>query len=64
MGKMNRKEAREQAFILVFEKSFRDEPVPEIIEAAKEELNDRLDGGKYVCPIPKGVKPAAINPGK
>lgn len=37
---------------------------PSIIEAAKEELNDRLDGGKYVCPIPKGVKPAAINPGK
>ena len=27
---------------------------PSIIEAAKEELNDRLDGGKYVCPIPKG----------
>ena len=37
---------------------------PSIIEAAKEELNDRLEGGKYVCPIPKGVKPAAINPGK
>ena len=33
---MNRKEAREQAFILVFEKSFHDEPVPELIEAARE----------------------------
>lgn len=33
---MNRKEAREQAFILVFEKSFHDDPIPEIIEAAKE----------------------------
>lgn len=33
---MNRKQAREQAFILVFEKSFHDEPVPELIEAARE----------------------------
>lgn len=35
-GNMNRKEAREQAFILIFEKSFHDQPVPEMIEAAKE----------------------------
>lgn len=33
---MTRKEAREQAFILVFEKSFHDEPIPELIEAARE----------------------------
>ena len=33
---------------------------PETLKAAKEELNKRLGGGKYVCPIPKGVKPQAI----
>ena len=33
---MNRTEAREQAFILVFEKSFHDQPIPEMIEAARE----------------------------
>ncbi len=31
---MKRSVAREQAFILVFEKSFRDESIPEIIESA------------------------------
>lgn len=31
---MTRKEAREQAFILIFEKSFRDEPMEEIIADA------------------------------
>jgi len=30
---------------------------PEIIEKAKAELNERLEGGKYICPIPKGLKP-------
>lgn len=35
---------------------------PEIIEKAKAEFNARLDGGKYVCPIPKGIKPQAIGP--
>ncbi|MDL2248189.1 amidohydrolase, partial [Tyzzerella sp. OttesenSCG-928-J15] len=34
---------------------------PELIEKAKAELNDRLDGGKYVCPIPKGIKPRKIS---
>jgi transcription antitermination factor NusB len=31
---MNRREAREQAFLLVFEKTFKNDPLPEIIEAA------------------------------
>lgn len=50
---MNRKEAREQAFILVFEKSFRDEPVPEIIEAAKE--GRELPGDAYMEQAAEGV---------
>ena len=35
---------------------------PETIEAAKAELKDWLapDGGKYIPPIPKGVKPRSI----
>lgn len=33
---------------------------PDTLKAAKDELNKRLGGGKYVCPIPKGVKPRAI----
>ena len=37
---------------------------PKLIEAAKEELKKRLGGGKYVPPIPKDVKPMAINPKK
>ena len=35
---------------------------PEWIEAAKEELCDRLDGGHYIPPIPAGVKPSVIDP--
>ena len=35
---------------------------PETIEAAKAELKERLapDGGKYIPPIPKGVKPRSM----
>ena len=33
---MTRKQAREQAFALVFEKSFHDEPMEDIIRAAKD----------------------------
>ncbi len=33
---------------------------PQIAEEAKVEHNKRLGGGKYVCPIPAGVKPQAI----
>lgn len=35
---------------------------PEIIVKAKEEFESRLEGGKYVCPIPAGIKPQAIGP--
>ena len=31
---MNRREAREQAFFLIFEKTFKDEPLEEILEDA------------------------------
>lgn len=31
---------------------------PEIIEAAKAELNEKLEGEHYVCPIPSDVMPA------
>ena len=36
---------------------------PDKLEAAKAELKDRLagDGGKYLPPIPKGVKPRSMN---
>lgn len=37
---------------------------PETIEAAKAELNKRLGGGKYNPPIPKEIRPQAINPKK
>jgi aminobenzoyl-glutamate utilization protein B len=36
-----------------------------LVKAAKEELHRRLapEGGRYVCPIPPGIKPRAIAPG-
>lgn len=37
---------------------------PETIEKAKEELKKRLGGFKYENPIPKEVRPMAINPKK
>lgn len=40
---MNRKSARENAFILVFEKNFRDEPLTSIIEDAIEARNFEYD---------------------
>ena len=40
---MNRKTARENAFILVFEKNFRDEPLTSIIEDAIEARNFEYD---------------------
>lgn len=50
---MTRKEAREQAFILVFEKSFRDESMEEIIKSA---LEDRLiESDEYVETAANGV---------
>ena len=32
---------------------------PEIIAEAKAELEEKLEGAKYVCPIPADIKPAA-----
>lgn len=40
---MTRREAREQAFLLIFEKSFREESMEEIIEAAVEARAIRED---------------------
>ena len=37
---------------------------PDKIEEAKKELKKRLGGGSYVPPIPKDVRPMAINPKK
>ena len=34
---------------------------PELLEQAREELNRRLKGSKYECPIPKGVVPRALS---
>lgn len=34
---------------------------PELLAKVKEEHNRRLKGGKYECPIPKGVKPRIIS---
>ena len=33
---------------------------PDIIAQAQAELQERLHGAGYVCPIPKGVKPSAV----
>ncbi|MBQ8813925.1 MAG: amidohydrolase [Lachnospiraceae bacterium] len=33
---------------------------PSLVEAAKAELMDTLDGEHYICPIPDGCKPRAI----
>jgi aminobenzoyl-glutamate utilization protein B len=33
---------------------------PRIIDEAKAELKERLEGSAYVCPIPKHVKPSPI----
>jgi len=33
---------------------------PEVVAQAKAELQETIEGTKYVCPIPSGVKPSAI----
>ena len=37
---------------------------PELLKKAKEEHTRRLKGGKYECPIPKGVRPHTISGNK
>lgn len=44
---MKRSEAREQAFILIFERSFRDEDIDEIIEQAQISRNLAVDDYAY-----------------
>lgn len=45
--KMKRSESREQAFILIFERSFRDESIDEIVEQAVEGRGIELDDYAY-----------------
>lgn len=52
---MTRKEAREQAFVLVFEKNFSDESVADILEMAKETRDFTEDGDGYVVSAFTGV---------
>lgn len=50
---MTRKQAREEAFILVFEKEFNDNTVEEIFEAAAEARDLEPDG--YITKVFPGV---------
>jgi N utilization substance protein B len=50
---MKRSEAREQAFCLVFEKFFTDEPIPEIIEMARDVRDQVTDD--FAKKIAEGV---------
>ncbi len=50
---MNRTEEREQVFIIVFEKIFRDEAIDDLIEYAKE-ARDFIDND-YINDVAKGV---------
>ena len=34
---------------------------PAILDKAKAELQQRLEGGAYKCPIPKGVMPTVMS---
>lgn len=52
---MTRKEAREQAFVLVFEKYFSDESVADILEMAKETRDFTEDKDGYVVNAFTGV---------
>lgn len=52
-GIMTRKESRELAFVLIFEKSFRDESIEEIIETAVAERLIETDD--YSKKVPVGV---------
>ena len=50
---MNRTEEREQAFIIVFEKIFRDDPIEEILEYAAEARDYAKN--EYIDNVAKGV---------
>ncbi len=52
---MTRKEAREQAFVLVFEKGINNESVENILEAAKACRDFSEDGDGYTVNVFKGV---------
>lgn len=52
---MTRKEAREQAFILIFEKNFNQYEVSELIELAKESRDFSEDGDGYVLSVVSGT---------
>ena len=48
---MTRKEAREQAFVLIFEKNFNEYDIPEIIELAKESRDFLEDNDGYILNV-------------
>lgn len=52
---MTRKEAREQAFILVFEKNFSNESIADILDMAKETRDFTEDDDGYVVKAFTGV---------
>lgn len=52
---MTRKEARNEVFILIFEKQFSDATIDEIIEAAKESRDFSEDNDGYIIDVFKGV---------
>lgn len=52
---MTRKEARNEVFILIFEKQFSDANIDEIIEAAKESRDFSEDTDGYIINVFKGV---------
>ena len=52
---MTRKEARNEVFILIFEKQFSDATIDEIIDAAKESRDFSEDTDGYIIDVFKGV---------
>lgn len=48
---MTRKEAREQAFVLIFEKNFNQYEIPEIIEFAKASRDFSEDNDGYILDV-------------
>ena len=52
---MTRKEARDQAFVLIFEKGINNESIEDILEAAKECRNFLEDEDGYTLKVFTGV---------